>query len=146
MAIAYFCAMRRYIFLVAWMLILTGCTSVSKEDTAKLNGYWQIEKVITADGDEKPYQGNTSYDFFEIKNDKGTRTKVMPQLDGSFQTNNLQEHISVVFEDGNAYLDYTTEYAKWREEIKSLTAEKLVLLNAQDIEYHYKKAGPIKLE
>ena len=138
--------MRFLLSLFTFCVVLTSCNSVSKEDVAKINGYWQIEKVVTADGEDKQYQGNTSYDFFELKDGKGTRTKVMPQLDGSFLTNNLHEQISVRFKDGDVFLDYVTEYAKWSEEVQSVTNEEMVLVNAQNIEYHYKKAGPIKLD
>lgn len=127
------------------LFVLSCSQTVSEADVAKMNGYWQIEKVVTADGRDKQYQGNTSYDFFEIKGNKGTRTKVMPQLDGSFLTNNLHEQVSVIFKDGNAYLEYETGYAKWKEEIQSVSEEEMVLVNAQNTEYHYKKAGPINL-
>lgn len=126
--------------------MLIGCQRISEQDIEKINGYWQIEKVVTASGEDKEYQANTTYDYFQVKNRKGTRTKVMPQLDGSFQTNNLQEQVSVEFKDGEAHLNYITDYAKWSEEIKTLSEDELVLVNAQKIEYHYKKAGPINLD
>ncbi|RZJ65347.1 MAG: hypothetical protein EOO50_14220 [Flavobacterium sp.] len=132
--------------ILVFCFALTGCKGISKDDISKINGYWQIEKVVTANGQDKQYQGNTSYDFFKIHNGKGTRTKVMPQLDGSFLTNNINEQITVRFDDGDAYLDYVTEYAKWSEEVRSVSTDEMVLVNAQKIEYHYKKAGPIKLD
>jgi len=133
--------------LIVFSLFLTSCqTKISKEDIALLNGYWQIEKVVTANGEQKDYQANTSYDFFEIANDKGFRAKVMPQLDGSFITNNLKEEVSVTHEKEGTFLNYVTEYAKWREQVKTITEDELVVENAQNIEYHYKKAGPIILD
>lgn len=139
--------MKHFTALIVFLLFFTSCqTEISKEQMANLNGYWQIEKVMTADGEQKDYQANTSYDFFEVTNDKGFRAKVMPQLDGSFITNNLKEQINVTYEEGGTFLNYATEYAKWREQVKTLTEDELVLENAQKIEYHYKKAGPIKLD
>jgi hypothetical protein len=69
----------------------------------------------------------------------------MPQLDGTFLTNDLHEKVKVRFKDGKAFLDYSTPYTKWTEELIALTDEKLVLLNAEKKEYHYKKAGPINI-
>ncbi|MBD3582571.1 lipocalin-like domain-containing protein [Flavobacterium selenitireducens] len=139
--------MKHLTALIVFSLFLISCqTKISREQMAHLNGYWQIEKVMTADGEQKDYQANTSYDFFEINGDKGFRAKVMPQLDGSFITNNLKEQILVTYEQDGTFLNYVTQYAKWREQIKTLTEDELVVENAQKIEYHYKKAGPINLD
>lgn len=139
--------MRYFASLIVFSLFFTSCQQkISKDQIAKLNGYWQIEKVMTADGEQKDYQGNTSYDYFEIKGDKGFRAKVMPQLDGSFLTNNLKETVTVSYAKDGTYLNYVTEYAKWREQIKVLDDNEFVVENAQKIEYHYKKAGPIKFD
>lgn len=139
--------MRQFAYLLAFSLLFISCSDkISKEQIAQINGYWQIEKVITPKGEQKDYQANTSYDYFEIKDDKGFRSKVMPQLDGSFLTNNLKETISVSYEDDGTYLNYSTQYAKWKEKVKALNDEELVVENHQKIEYHYKKAGPIKFD
>jgi hypothetical protein len=41
----------------------------------------------------------------------------MPQLDGSFIVNDAFENVDVRFKDDKAFLDYSTLYAKWSEEI-----------------------------
>jgi hypothetical protein len=46
--------------------------------------------------------------------------KVMPQLDGSFIVNDAFENVDVRFKDDKAFLDYSTLYAKWSEEIITL--------------------------
>ena len=64
--------MRYFASLIVFSLFFTSCQhKISKDEIAKLNGYWQIEKVMTSDGEQKDYQANTSYDYFEIKADKG---------------------------------------------------------------------------
>jgi hypothetical protein len=70
---------------------------------------------------------------------------VMPQLDGSFLVNDSYENVAVRFQDKQAFLDYSTSYAKWSEEIIALSEEELVLRNEEKKEYHYKKSGPINL-
>jgi len=138
--------MKNAFRIVAVSLFLMACQhQVKPEDVAKLNGYWEIEKVLLSEGKVKDYTINETYDFFEIKGNQGIRQKVMPRLDGSFETNELQEKVSVVYEKDKTYLKYETPYAKWREELKSLSDKELVLLNAENKEYHYKKTTPIKI-
>jgi hypothetical protein len=128
-------------------LFFVGCQQkVEDADIAKINGYWEIEKVVFDEGKDKDYKMNESYDYFEIaKNNKGIRKKVMPQLDGSFLTNDSYENVTVRFEGEKAFLDYKTPYAKWSEEMITISDRELVLKNIEKKEYHYKKAGPINL-
>ncbi|MFC0778457.1 lipocalin family protein [Flavobacterium sp. HJSW_4] len=134
-----------FIVLFCSLLFVSCKQEVKPADIAKLNGYWEIEKVVFEKGEEKEYKMNETFDFFEIKNNKGVRTKVMPQFDGTFLTTDTFENVSVRFAGEQVFLDYKTKYAKWSEEIISLSDDKLVVKNPQKIEYHYKKAGPVNL-
>ena len=129
-------------------LLFVACQQkIEPADIAKLNGYWEIEKVVFDMGEDKDYGMNESYDYFMIGADNiGTRQKVMPQLDGTFVTNDVHEDVKVRFKYGKAFLDYSTPYMKWSEELIALTDSELVLLNAEKKEYHYKKAGPINIK
>jgi hypothetical protein len=60
-------------------------------------------------------------------------------------TTNQSEEIQVVFENGTAFINYSTPYAKWKEEIKTITSDRLILVNLSNVNYYYKKAGPINL-
>ncbi|MFT5963817.1 MAG: hypothetical protein ACI9L6_000532 [Flavobacterium sp.] len=128
-------------------LFFVGCQQkVEPTDIAKINGYWEIEKVVFAEGKDKDYKMNESYDYFEIADkNKGMRKKVMPQLDGSFLINDTYENVVVRFQNGEAFLDYSTPYSKWSEKIITLSDKELVLKNKEKNEYHYKKTGPINL-
>lgn len=128
-------------------LFFVGCQQrINPADVKKINGYWEIEKVVFEDGNEKKYGVNESYDYFMIdQNNNGFRKKVMPQLDGTFLTNEVQEKVTVRFKDGKAFLDYSTPYMKWNEELITLTDEEFVVLNTEKKEYHYKKTGPINI-
>ncbi|GAA3750633.1 MULTISPECIES: lipocalin family protein [Flavobacterium] len=134
-----------FIVLFCSLLFVSCKQEVKPADIAKLNGYWEIEKVIFEKGEEKEYKMNETFDFFQIKNNKGVRTKVMPQFDGTFLTTDTFENVSVRFAGEQVFLDYKTKYAKWSEEIISLSDDELVVKNSQKIEYHYKKAGPVNL-
>ena len=127
-------------------LFISCQQKLKPEDIPKINGYWEIEKVVFDEGKDKNYTINESYDYFEIsKNNVGFRKKVMPQLDGSFLVNDTQENVKVRFENDKVFLDYATPYAKWSEELIMISNDKLVFKNAENKEYHYKKAAPINL-
>ena len=134
-------------FAILFISVLFICCKqkINPTDIAKINGYWEIEKVTFDKGDDKDYKINESYDFFEIKGNKGIRKKVMPQLDGTFLVNDTFENVVVRFADDKVFLDYQTDYAKWTEEVITLSAEELVLVNKEKTEYHYKKATSINL-
>jgi hypothetical protein len=128
-------------------LFFVGCQQkIEPADIAKINGYWEIEKVVFDEGKDKDYKMNESYDYFDIStNNKGTRKKVMPQLDGSFLVNDTYENVGVRFKDDKVFLDYSTPYAKWSEELITISDTEFVVRNEEKKEYHYKKTGPINL-
>ena len=130
----------KYLFYLIPFFILVSCKQkITETDLQFLTGYWEIEKVILPNGETKDYKINETIDFFELKDKIGFRQKLIPQLDGTYLTNNLQEKIELIDFDGITMLKYQTDYATWREEIVSISKEKLVLKNEQDLEYHYKK-------
>jgi hypothetical protein len=127
-------------------LFFVGCQQkIQPSDISKINGYWEIEKVVFDEGDDKEYGINESFDYFKIANNKGIRKKVMPQLDGTFLVDSTYQDVAVRFDKEKVFLDYATAYAKWSEELIAITDNELVLKNDQKKEYHYKKSGPINL-
>ena len=134
--------MKRILLLIVLVSVLSCKQKITEADLSNLNGYWEIEKVELPDGDKKEYKVNETIDFFEIDGNKGFRKKVMPQLDGTYLTNDIQEDIVIAVKDGDATIQYKTTYASWKEEIIELTKDKLVVKNEQDLEYHYKR--PVK--
>jgi hypothetical protein len=134
--------MKKIVGLLVLVLFISCKQTITDADLQHLNGYWEIEKVILPDGDKKEYKVNETIDFFKIENKKGFRKKVMPQIDGTYLTNNIQETVKVDLIDGTASIHYSTSYAQWKEEIIELSKDKLVIKNQQDLEYHYKR--PIK--
>lgn len=133
-----------FIFLISFLMV--SCQrNIEGGDIVKLNGYWEIEKVIMPDGTPKEYPFNDTFDYYQISNGKGIRQKVMPQLDGTFLTNGISEKVSIAVENGKTYLKYHTPYAKWNEELIALSDKEMVVVNAEQKEYHYKKTTPINL-
>ena len=134
--------MKKILFLIVLGSVLSCKQKITDADISNLNVYWEIEKVELPDGDKKEYKVNETIDFFKIDGNKGFRKKVMPQLDGTYLTNDIQEDIVIAVKDGDATIQYKTTYASWKEEIIELTKDKLVVKNEQDLEYHYKR--PVK--
>lgn len=139
--------MKIFIKILFVSFLFISCQQkIAPSDVAKINGYWEIEKVVFDEGKDKDYTINESYDFFQIDTkNNGFRKKVMPQLDGTFIVNETYETLKVRFEDDKVYLDYATPYAKWSEELISVSKDKMVFKNTENKEYHYKKAGAINI-
>ena len=138
--------MKRILLLIVLVSALSCKQKITEADLSNLNGYWEIEKVELPDGDMKEYKVNETIDFFKIEANKGFRKKVMPQLDGTYLTNDIQEDVVVVVKDGDASLQYKTTYASWKEEIIELTKDKLVVKNQQEIEYYYKRPAKFSVK
>lgn len=136
--------MKNILGLFAFSLLAVSCSKpISAEELKNLNGYWEINEVKTADGDTKEFQSNNNVDFFELKDLKGIRTKVVPQFDGKNQTNGIKEQFTVLDSANATYLKYFTDYAKWTEKVDKITKDELVIINQNDIKYTYKRFTPI---
>jgi hypothetical protein len=135
--------MKNYFYLLLLTISLFSCTSKpNKEDIVKLNGYWEIEKVDFPDGNKKEYQVNEFIDFISVKENKGIRQKVAPQLDGSFLKGALHDDIRVVDSADCYYIKTKSKFTKWEEKIVSVSDAEFVLENEAKIVYHFKKFVP----
>lgn len=135
------------------LLLLLSCHSnIKKVDIAKINGYWEIKQVKLATGKTKDYKINETIDYFEIQQAQtdnevvGFRQKVLPQFDGKFQTNGIKENIKVIQKDNSFYIEYTTKFGKWNEEIMTIEDSTLILKNKDNLEYTYKKFKPFSIK
>ena len=135
--------MRKLLPILLLFLISSCRNSISQEDIQHMNGYWEIEKVVFADGAQKDFDINMTYDYIELQGTKGFRRKGAPRFDGKFESNDVLEQIELDFKEGNAIIKYKTEYASWTEKLISISSEKMVLTNADKKEYHYKRTAPL---
>ncbi len=135
--------MKNYFYLLLLLITLISCNSKpSKESIIKINGYWEIEKVVFPDGNKKEYQVNEFIDHIYLKNTIGTRQKLAPQLDGSFLKGALQDEIRIVDSANCYFLKTKSKFTKWEEKVISVSDDALVLENETKIKYYYKKFIP----
>lgn len=140
--------MKNFLITLFISVLFVSCQEKKAEtfDVNLLNGYWEIEQVTLSDGTKKEYKINENIDFFEIKKDSGFRKKVAPQLDGTYLVNDSEEKIKIEKSADGTYISYKTDYATWKEKIKTLTKEQLILENDQNIQYQYKHPIPFTVK
>jgi hypothetical protein len=138
--------MRKTALIIFVSILAFACTKeISTSDITKINGYWEIEKVVFPDGTQKEYAINETYDYFEVKNNSGFRKKVAPQLDGTFLVDETYEKIVIKKEQEQYFIHYNTAFSNWKEELRAVSDEKMILINNVNNEYHYKRANPINI-
>lgn len=132
-----------YIFLI---LIFSGCSKPDPQSMKNyLSGYWEIEEVEFPDGEKKKYDMSLVIDYIEITGEQGKRTKVSPEIDGSFSTNGVSEDFTLNIEDDNLYMLYKTPFDEWKETVLKAKDSVLVVKNRDDKIYRYKKYVPLNL-
>lgn len=137
--------MRPVLFLLILILISSCKETVTVSDLELLNGYWEIQQVDFPDGGRKEFTVNTNVDYFEVTADSGVRKKVAPRLDGTFKTTKSAEKFTFDIQDGKAILSYETPYNQWQEEILKLKRDLLIVRNADEKTYSYRRYQPINL-
>lgn len=129
------------------MFILNSCANgVAEHELLKINGYWQIEKVVLPGGEEKEYGLSTTVDYFEIDSLKGFRKKMQPRLDGTFATSDDAISFNVSKRKGDYALVYGSAGESWIEYLKAVNEEKLILVGEDKIMYHYTRFQPVEIK
>ncbi len=126
------------------VLLISVCIfSCEKQDPNEqiqyLKGYWEIDHVDKPDGTVQDFKMNMILDFIEIKDSTGTRTKVSPQLDGTFLTTGVTDVFSLKIEEDSLRIYYKTPYDSWKETVLRAEDSLLVIKNKDNKIYRYKK-------
>ena len=134
--------MKKYVISSLLLVIFTSlfsCQQNTKELKENLSGYWEIKKVTTLEGETKEFKISTIVDYITVDGNLGKRTKVSPQLDGSFKNNGATESFTIDGSSGELVLRYQNPESIWVEKVKCATKEKLRIVNKQGKEYIYKR-------
>ena len=138
--------MKKIFLLLSIVLISSSCTQkITPEDVKFLNGYWEIEQVVFADGNHKDYKVNETIDFFKINGETGVRQKVKPQFDGSF-IDGPSEDIRIEHLNDQVFIHYKTEFSEWKEHIIELNDNDFIVENEKKIQYKYKRHVPFSVK
>ncbi|WCO02567.1 hypothetical protein [Psychroserpens ponticola] len=135
------------ISLFVLILIFLSCSKDPKSFVPHLNGYWEIEEVTLSDGSKKSYNYNDTVDYIEITDGLiGFRTKLKPNLSGTYETSTDKERIEVKIENDSLHLMYSTLYSNWKETVLNADKDKLLIINTNKDMYLYKRYVPLNLE
>ncbi len=125
---------------------LSSCSENPSEHIEKINGYWEIEHVQMADGSKKEYNYSEQYDYYDIDGKTGIRKKVTPLLNGKYLSTDVAENVKLVIDKKKLYMEFSTFYTKWKEEVVKLNDNKLEIKNTEGNTFFYKRPKPFKIE
>ena len=128
------------IILLILTIVLFSCEQPNPEEQKQhLSGYWEINTVEMPDGEVKNFGVNTIIDYIEINGDSGTRTKVSPKFDGTFNTNGVTEDFTLNIEENQLIMHYKTSFDEWKETVVEAKDSILVLKNRDNKTYTYNR-------
>ena len=132
--------MKRSICLFIAVFLFAACgSSVTESSLKNLNGYWEVQKVVFPDGSDKILPPSETHDYYEFKQNKGFRKKVMPLVTGNYLVNDLKDEFVLVEKEGEYYMKYKTFLSTWSEKIISIDNDQLVLESEEHYKYYYKR-------
>jgi|SRR5690625_1191660 len=126
------------LFITAFLLFSCNDKQNPEDQKKYLSGYWEIKEATTPHGN-KSYDLNLIIDYIEIDGSKGSRTKLSPQMDGSYVTNGMTENFTLEVENDTLFMLYTTEFDQWKEAVIKAQDSILVVKNQDDKIYTYTK-------
>ena len=119
--------------------VWTACTEVAADDLKHLEGHWEISKVEAHGETFSPKGSAPAVDYYQMINDSiGIKKKMVPSFGEKYSSSEdlIQYRINSV--NGNYSIHFFSALQEWKEEIKSLSAEEMILFH-NDKSYHYKR-------
>lgn len=138
---------QKSIYLIVFAFVILSCSKDPNTFVPHLNGYWEIDEVTLSDGSKKAYNYNDTVDYIEITDSLiGFRTKLKPNLSGTYETSTNKERINIKIENDSLHLLYSTPYANWKETVLNANENQLLIINTNKDMYLYKRYEPLNLE
>lgn len=123
--------MQKHLYLLLLLTVITACkSSIQEGEISRLEGYWEITKVVFQDGTTKPYTVNTTVDYIGIDGFNGYIKKMKPGLNGRYQTSNKAAQFKLIQKDG-----------LWEMHFEGDQKSTLSLLELDSLEYAVKDQG-----
>ena len=126
--------MQKHLYLILLLTVITACkSSIQEGEISRLEGYWEITKVVFQDGTTKPYTVNTTVDYIGIDGFNGYIKKMKPGLNGRYQTSNKAAQFKLIQKDG-----------LWEMHFEGDQKSTLSLLELDSLEYAVKDQGQVR--
>jgi hypothetical protein len=138
--------MKKHVFIVL-LISVFSCSSNPETFVSHLDGYWEIDEVIQGNGNKLDYNFNDTIDYIEVIDSlSGFRSKLKPNLMGTFETSKDKELFNIKIENDSLNIYYKTPYAEWKETILDANETQLVIVNNTNKDvYIYKRYEPLDL-
>lgn len=136
----------KYLAIILTLLSL-GCNQNPERYLNHVEGYWEIEKVILPNGEEKEYRFNETIDYIAFNDSlKGFRKKLKPGLNNTYLTSDNAENLTVKIEKDSLNIYYSTPLMQWKETVLAASKTQLTVINDKKLIYIYKRYQPINLD
>ena len=137
----------KYLPIITLLIFISCKKEISINDTQKLNGYWDITKVVDKNNKVTEYKVNNTIDYYFVdKNNKGFRKKATLDFSGKYKTNNIKDFISIEKKDEDIVIKTNATLNNWEDTIIKITSKELVLKNKSGTFFYYKKHQKIQFE
>ena len=137
--------MQKHLYLLLLLTVITACkSSIQEGEISRLEGYWEITKVVFQDGTTKPYTVNTTVDYIGIDGFNGYIKKMKPGLNGRYQTSNKAAQFKLIQKDGLWEMHFEGDQ-KSTLSLLELDSLEYAVKDQGQIRYYYKRYEPINI-
>jgi hypothetical protein len=137
--------MQKHLYLLLLLTIITACkSSIQEGEISRLEGYWEITKVVFQDGITKPYTVNTTVDYIGIDGFNGYIKKMKPGLNGRYQTSNKAAQFKLIQKDGLWEMHFEGDQ-KSTLSLLELDSLEYAVKDQGQVRYYYKRYEPINI-
>ena len=137
--------MQKHLYLLLLLTVITACkSSIQEGEISRLEGYWEITKVVFQDGTTKPYTVNTTVDYIGIDGFNGYIKKMKPGLNGRYQTSNKAAQFKLTQKDGLWEMHFEGDQ-KSTLSLLELDSLEYAVKDQGQVRYYYKRYEPINI-
>lgn len=137
---------RLYVTAILCFLFFSCGEEKKVIELTNLNGYWEIDHVITSSGSEKKFGFNAYVDYFKTNDSIGFRSKVKPQFGGRYKSNNQKIVYRINTKNDSVFVTYNNAKSSWDDLVIEASAQQICLQNKEGNLYFYKPYTPIIID
>ena len=137
--------MQKHLYLLLLLTVITACkSSIQEGEISRLEGYWEITKVVFQDGTTKPYTVNTTVDYIGIDGFNGYIKEMKAGLNGRYQTSNKAAQFKLIQKDGLWEMHFEGDQ-KSTLSLLELDSLEYAVKDQGQVRYYYKRYEPINI-